>query len=58
MDQEQLLKAYYSGRNSVWYGFKCQFTDEAMKKAFYEGRRDALAEDRLDRDTEWDSDED
>lgn len=48
--------AYSNGRNSVDYGFKCEFTDPALVAEFKAGRRSALAEDRLDADTEWDED--
>lgn len=46
--------AYYDGRNSVDYGYGCGFTDQALVAAWKRGRRQVLAEDRLNADTEWD----
>lgn len=49
-----------AGRASVWTNGgpdDCQFRDRKLIEAFFRGRREALAEDRLDADTEWDSDE-
>lgn len=56
---EERNNAYYTGRNSVWNGDKrpCPFKDEVLALNWKQGRRDAQAEERLDRDTEWDSDE-
>ncbi len=50
--------AYYEGRNSVDFGGACQFTDHTLVAAFYRGRRSAQAENRLDADTEWNTDRD
>lgn len=50
-----------AGRASIWTKGgpdDCQFRDRKLIEAFFRGRREAIAEDRLDNDTEWDTDED
>ena len=49
-------QAYGQGKSSVWQGMgpSCPFTDAVMVRNWKQGRKDAGAEDRLDRDTEWD----
>jgi hypothetical protein len=54
MEMTEETRAYYAGRNSVDFGTKCEFNSPELVKAWREGRRSALAEDRLDMDTEWD----
>lgn len=51
-----LPHAYATGRNSVWMerGPSCPFTHPKEVEFFKAGRRDALADLRLDADTEWD----
>jgi hypothetical protein len=48
--------AYYEGRNSVWAGEKraCNPYSGDLADDWAAGRRHALAEERLDADTEWD----
>ena len=46
--------AFREGRNSVDYRTRCTFTHPDLIKAWQRGRRQVLAEDRLDADTEWD----
>ncbi len=50
--------AYAMGRNSVWYeqGGQCPITDAGLARHWKDGRRDAIREEQLDRDTEWDAD--
>ena len=53
------VKAYYAGRNSVWAGerrAKCPYAAADEAKGWQQGRRDALAEERLSNDPEWDND--
>lgn len=44
--------AYYAGRN----GSGCGFAEPVLIAAYKRGRRELLAEDRLDADPEWDGD--
>lgn len=50
--------AYYAGRGSIWYKApkapREAFKTDADHQAYLRGRRHALAEERLDADTEWD----
>lgn len=46
--------AFYAGRNSVDFGTTCGFEDPALVAAWKRGRRQVIAEDRLNADTEWD----
>lgn len=54
--EKEWIKAYYDGRNSVWQetGMEWKPSDPELTKHFMQGRRDALAEKALDKDTEWD----
>lgn len=57
MTKEDLyLNAYYAGRNSVHYemGDENPYTSKEEREGWFRGRRHAIAEDRLYRDTEWD----
>ena len=53
--------AFYMGRNSIWNGDKraerSAFKSEADYSRYLDGRRSAGAEEALDADTEWNSDE-
>ena len=49
--------AYAQGRNTVWYeeiNAKCPYEDKETRRHWLAGRRDAIAEERLNMDTEWD----
>jgi hypothetical protein len=55
-------KAYYKGRNSVWNddpkANSSKFNSTEEFESYKRGRRHAQSENRLDADTEWDSDND
>lgn len=55
---DQIIKAYYKGRNSVWNGDakvgRIEFGSAEEFESYKRGRRHAQAEERLDLDTEWD----
>lgn len=56
--QEDEVKAYYRGRNSIdddghaW--FDCPFADPDLITEFKRGQRHMRSEVRLNADTEWD----
>lgn len=57
MTIEEANGFYYRGRNAVWNGTgKVKFADPDAQKHFDRGYQSAAAEERLDRDTEWDGD--
>lgn len=57
-DMNEITKAYYKGRNSVWNqdakAGRSEFGSDAEFESYKRGRRHAQAEERLDMDTEWD----